>query len=171
MFVDYYEILGLNIGSSVDEIKKAFRREAFKWHPDKNSSSEANERMQLINEAYLILKDREARARYDNQYSNFKTATFEETETEVPPSWQDSEYDTVRPSHSNYAKYEYEFDDKILKEWMQNARKQAKEMAKQSLDDLVGMTRAGCLAAWLETRSMIFLMIIVLVIYFIVFAG
>ena len=53
---DYYEVLGLEKGASEDEIKKAFRKLALKYHPDKNQGNkEAEEKFKEINEAYQVL--------------------------------------------------------------------------------------------------------------------
>ena len=63
---DYYEVLGLQKGVSEDEIKKAFRKLAIKYHPDKNKGDkEAEEKFKEINEAYQVLSDAEQKARYD----------------------------------------------------------------------------------------------------------
>lgn len=60
---DYYEVLGVSRDASADEIKKAFRREAIKHHPDKDGGNEA--KFKEINEAYEVLKDQQKRQRYD----------------------------------------------------------------------------------------------------------
>jgi molecular chaperone DnaJ len=60
---DYYEILGVGKNASADEIKKAFRRLAVQYHPDKEGGSE--EKFNEINEAYEVLKDPSKRQRYD----------------------------------------------------------------------------------------------------------
>lgn len=60
---DYYEILGISKSASADEIKKAFRKLAVKYHPDKDSGDE--EKFKEINEAYEVLKDQQKRQRYD----------------------------------------------------------------------------------------------------------
>ncbi|MFL0251191.1 molecular chaperone DnaJ [Clostridium neuense] len=70
---DYYEVLGLQKGASEDEIKKAFRKLAIKYHPDKNrGNKEAEEKFKEINEAYQVLSDPEKKANYDR----FGTADF-----------------------------------------------------------------------------------------------
>jgi curved DNA-binding protein len=64
-FKDYYATLGVERGSSEDEIKRAFRKLARKHHPDVSKAADAAERMQEINEAYDVLRDPEKRAAYD----------------------------------------------------------------------------------------------------------
>ncbi len=62
---DYYEILGLARGASDDEIKRSFRKLAQQWHPDVNTSAEADLRFKEINEAYQVLSDPQRRQAYD----------------------------------------------------------------------------------------------------------
>lgn len=60
---DYYEVLGVSKGASADEIKKAFRKLAVKYHPDKEGGDEA--KFKEASEAYEVLKDQQKRQRYD----------------------------------------------------------------------------------------------------------
>ena len=63
---DYYEVLGVARSASDDEIKKAYRKLAVKYHPDKNSSDkEAEEKFKQISSAFEVLKDGEKRRKYD----------------------------------------------------------------------------------------------------------
>jgi len=65
---DYYDILGISKGASADEIKKAYRKQALEWHPDRHKDDkEATEkRFKEINEAYQILSNPQKKAAYDN---------------------------------------------------------------------------------------------------------
>ena len=60
---DYYDVLGVSKTASEDEIKKAFRKAAVKYHPDKEGGDEA--KFKEVNEAYEVLKDKQKRQRYD----------------------------------------------------------------------------------------------------------
>ncbi len=62
---DYYEVLGLSKGASDDEIKKAYRSLAKKYHPDINKAPDAEEKFKEINEAYEVLSDPQKKASYD----------------------------------------------------------------------------------------------------------
>ncbi len=62
---DYYEILNVSKNSSDSEIKKAYRKLALQWHPDRNKSSEANEKFKEINKAYEVLSDPKKKEVYD----------------------------------------------------------------------------------------------------------
>ena len=65
MPVDYYEALGVNRGANDEEIRRAFRRKAMEFHPDRNKTPGAEDKFKEINEAYQVLGDQEKRARYD----------------------------------------------------------------------------------------------------------
>lgn len=65
MSTDYYEILGVSKNASISEIKTAYRKQALKWHPDKNKSAEAESKFKEINKAFEILSDPQKRQTYD----------------------------------------------------------------------------------------------------------
>lgn len=77
---DYYEVLGLSKGASDNEIKKAYRKAAMKYHPDKFSNAsekekkDAEEKFKEVNEAYQVLSDEQKKAQYDQ----FGHAAFEQ---------------------------------------------------------------------------------------------
>jgi len=62
---DYYDILGVSKKSSKEEIRKAYRKLALQWHPDRNKTSQANEKFKEINEAYEILSNPKKKETYD----------------------------------------------------------------------------------------------------------
>lgn len=79
---DYYEILGVSKSASVDEIKKAYRKLALAWHPDRNKSAGATEKFKEINEAYAVVSDTSKRQQYDQ----FGHAAFSQGSRGAGPS-------------------------------------------------------------------------------------
>lgn len=75
--VDYYEVLGVSRTANDQEIKAAYRRQALKWHPDRNKSPEATEKFKEINKAFEVLSDPKKREIYD-QYGEaaFERGTY-----------------------------------------------------------------------------------------------
>ena len=63
--LDYYQVLGVARNDSEEEIRKAFRKKAMEYHPDRNKRADAEEKFKEINEAYQVLSDTQKRAQYD----------------------------------------------------------------------------------------------------------
>src|SRR5512133_842666 len=74
MAADFYNVLGVSKGASEDEIKKAYRKLAHKYHPDKNGGDE--KKFKEINEAYQVLSDKSKRAQYDQFGRTFDQGGF-----------------------------------------------------------------------------------------------
>src|ERR1700730_17620107 len=83
-FRDYYEILGVARTAKDDEIKKAYRKLARKYHPDLNpNNKQSEEKFKEIQEAYEVLSDTEKRRKYDQLGANWKNGA----EFTPPPNW------------------------------------------------------------------------------------
>lgn len=83
---DYYKILELPFGATSIDVKTAFRRLAFKYHPDKNiNNTIAEEKFKEINEAYSILSDENKRLNYHFAYNEFLKKLYVQKNTYTPP--------------------------------------------------------------------------------------
>jgi len=82
-YKDYYQILGLERGASLADIKKAFRKLARKYHPDLSKEPDADARMKEVNEAYAVLSDPIKRAAYDRLGEGYQSGE----EFRPPPDW------------------------------------------------------------------------------------
>lgn len=90
-YKDYYEILGVDRNASDDEIKRAYRKLARKYHPDVSKEDNAEKRFREVNEAYEVLKDPEKRASYDQLGSGGGTDTG--AGFEPPPGWDHANFE------------------------------------------------------------------------------
>lgn len=151
MFVDYYAILEIKFDANAETIKAAYKTQALKWHPDRNPSIDTTQRMQQINEAYLILKDTEARQRYDREYQRYKEyqrqTSASQEQRQYQRQQQESQSQTRQEQQKTYSETfedsSYQVFDETLNNWMSNARKQAVNLAKQTIEDIVGMSKAS----------------------------
>ena len=62
---DYYEVLAVERNATPEDLKKAFRKQALKFHPDRNKEADAGTRFKEVNEAYQVLSDPQRKAQYD----------------------------------------------------------------------------------------------------------
>jgi curved DNA-binding protein len=82
-FKDYYEVMGVARGATQDEIKRAYRKLARKFHPDVSKEKDAEEKFKELQEAYEVLKDPEKRAAYDQLGANWRQGQ----DFRPPPDW------------------------------------------------------------------------------------
>lgn len=134
MFKDYYKILGITSDASPEEIKKAYRTQSMRWHPDPNPGADTTAMMQDINEAYNILKDPSTRERYDREYSQYNSTFYSQTET---------------PKNKN----DYDIQDETLKEDIRVARKSAEDYVREFYASLKKDTQKAAHGAWEETKG------------------
>lgn len=122
---DYYEVLGVSKTATEDEIKKAYRKLAVKYHPDKNpGDKEAEKKFQEISEAYDTLSDKSKRAAYDN-YGTSSTSDSHSYQWRNPfsgysgdtysyrrnPFSDDPDLDEILKNFNKYQKYRSMWDD------------------------------------------------------------
>lgn len=103
---DYYKILELEFGADILAVKKAYRRLALKYHPDRNKAPDAAQKFIEITEAYEVLRDPEKKQQYDRLYETFFRTTKQETTFET--------------------EYERTYNQR-QQEWAEYGRKKAKE--------------------------------------------
>jgi curved DNA-binding protein len=82
-FKDYYETLGLARGADAEAVKRAYRKQARKYHPDVSKEPNAEEKFKEVQEAYEVLRDAEKRAAYDQLGPNFRSGQ----QFRPPPDW------------------------------------------------------------------------------------
>ena len=123
-FVDYFELLQLDVVFSNEQLKSAYKKQAIKWHPDKNPNLDTTARMQQINEAFLILNDPDSQERFQREYAKFQQSKQQAKKGQ--------------PIQLNY-----QVVDETLKTRISAARHQAVKLAQQSLDDIIGMSKAS----------------------------
>ncbi|NOY16820.1 MAG: DnaJ domain-containing protein [Gammaproteobacteria bacterium] len=107
-YKDYYKIMGIKRDATQNEIKRAYRKLARKYHPDVSKISDAEERFKEVGEAYEVLKDPEKRAAYDQLGSNWQQGQ----DFQPPPGWQDGfEFSGGGYTEANSAHFSDFFED------------------------------------------------------------
>lgn len=97
-YKDYYQILGVSRDVSKDELKKAYRKLARKYHPDVSKEANAEAKFKEVGEAYEVLKDAEKRAQYDRFGSNYQNGQS----FTPPPGWGQQ---GASSSHGNFSSF------------------------------------------------------------------
>lgn len=136
MFKDYYKILDISFYATDDDIRNAYKKQAMKWHPDRNPNRDVTSIMQDINEAYNILKNPTSKQRYDKEYIIYIN------------------------EQSKQQYYEYYVKDEDLKEDINKARKDAADYVKEFMNELKKQTRIAGNAAWNAAKGYVYALII-----------
>ena len=152
MFKDYYSILGIPANATQEHIKHAYKEQAKKWHPDRNADFDSTERMQDINEAFLILSDIEARRLYDEEYSLF-----------LRTSKQDKESYANEDSYSDFT-----INDDLLQAWIIKARKQAVDLVKETLSEVKDLSVEGAKASGNKMMQLIIGFVVIGIVFSII---
>ncbi|NQZ52755.1 MAG: DnaJ domain-containing protein [Piscirickettsiaceae bacterium] len=97
-YKDYYQILGVSRDVSKDELKKAYRKLARKYHPDVSKEANAEAKFKEVGEAYEVLKDAEKRAQYDRFGSNYQNGQS----FTPPPGWGQQGASSGHGNFSNF---------------------------------------------------------------------
>ena len=101
-FRDYYEVMGVKRDATQDDIKRAYRKLARKYHPDVSEDDDAEEKFKEVGEAYEVLKDPEKRAAYDQLGKNYKAGQ----DFRPPPGWDEGfEFSGADGAGDGYAGY------------------------------------------------------------------
>ena len=143
MIKDYYLILDISYPSSQEEIKTAFRRQAMRWHPDKNIGKDTNAIMQDIVEAYEVLINPVAKQLYDSEYLHWQRARWSVTLCQ-----KEEQKD--------------EFENENLRQEVNCARKKAKDKKywNELLNSLQQNGKTALTGAWKSARGYFIAMII-----------
>lgn len=136
---DYYEVLGVSKKSTLDEIRKAYRKQSLKYHPDKNPSPGAQEKFIEVSEAYAVLSDASKRKSYDRFGTGFGAAGGGEFNMDDASQMFDSFMDQL----DEYLNNEEKLDELVNMVGEKDPRKQSwleyslKSMAKRAIKSFV----------------------------------
>ncbi|MBQ5471247.1 MAG: DnaJ domain-containing protein [Treponema sp.] len=156
---DYYEILGLQKSATADEIKKAYRTLAFKYHPDRNQGDvQAEEKFKQISEAYDILGDEAKRANYDRYGSEQPQYEYQYTYNHANPNSQtnpfadeDTFWQWFSNSQSSNNGYHYYYTNSS-----RNNKNFSKKSLVASMFSNIGTAILGFFIMEFGTRSFVF---------------
>lgn len=170
MFVDYYAILELDFPSSLDEIKKSYRRLSLKWHPDRHQNVDTTKKMVEINEAYFVLKDSEKKSRYDTEYILFKRFEYKEYNSTNHSNPTDKTYykkssSSQSASTSTHTQHTYNFYNSRVEDDIKEAHDFAKKLVDEFIKEFKASSKRAAKGAWEEMWPYLIVVIILPIIF------
>ena len=126
-WVEYYEVLGVTVDSTPEEIKKAYRKMAKLYHPDVNNGEDTV--FKQINEAYDILGNENNKKKYDEEYTRRKNGEYTEPEEEVEVNYEDVK--------KHYTKEEQKFAEKLAFKKLVEEELEKVNLVIESKNDLI----------------------------------
>ena len=133
---DFYEILGVKKDATKDEIRKAYKKLALKWHPDKNpeNKKEAEEKFKEIAEAYSVLSDPDKKKEYDNRDSIPNFENFKFTNDDFDPFSMFNDFFKSDNDFANFNKFGFKHDNFDINKHHSNIQKEMEEFHKKFAD-------------------------------------
>ena len=133
---DFYEILGVKKDATKDEIRKAYKKLALKWHPDKNpeNKKEAEEKFKEIAEAYSVLSDPDKKKEYDNRDSIPNFENFKFTNDDFDPFSMFNDFFKSDNDFTNFDKFGFKHDNFDINKHHSNIQKEMEEFHKKFAD-------------------------------------
>lgn len=170
MFKDYYQILDIPPKATQSEIKAAYRKQALKWHPDRNPNMDVKAIMQDINEAYAMLKDPASRARYDQEYAFFQECKAKQSGNDSSVCNNNYQNKHNHNSNKNNYRQRYQYDynvkDEDLKEDIRNASEYARKLVDEFFCELRRNSKLVAQGAWDGAIGYVYVLIFMTIIGF-----
>lgn len=152
MFKDYYKILGISFGADSAEIKKAYRAQSLKWHPDKHPDEDVKSIMQDINEAYAVLKDPVKKSRYDQEYLIYL-------------NYQKQQKAKAKATTKEATPNDYKVKDENVEQDMKSAREYAENLVDEFFKEFARNSKIAAKGAWEGVKGYVYALFLIPIIF------